>query len=745
MIYIFDDKKNRQRLYNWSSEKFGKYAKVVRPIYEFNEVREEKERQNIFVDGNTILFHESFFDADFNKHHKESLIIRQQLEEFAQSHSNFYVAFFSGSKSSRMLDRNIAYLPVSIVYQNLEYFISKSSNGITDLRYLLYGKNPSQERDLVEKISFANNALEINDLPKVKEGENILISRSNSSNRLHQIVEGAYYGMNLGNDSDEYLHDNLQICMEERKYEKIFIPLCFGSSLSDFNGLRLATHIRCTKTMNQCTPIYIYGCIGLNEMINHQYFNIFKVKNVFFIDYSVTAFKNALSDVLEFLSLDELPQEIKKLTLSVPSNYEDDHSIANEWAIYQWALTLKATDTDIEKIVKKVNSQIYFKYLQTVYSKSDAQLPTDDQLKINYTGSPKILYIDDEADKGWYEIFCNIMYDKNNLSFEHLDDELNLKTQDQIIKICIEKIKTDDIDLVILDFRLHLNDFSIKNIGEVTGLQLLKKIKKFNPGIQVIIFTASNKVWNLLELQANGADGFLLKESPELSINSSFTLDSLTSFNRQMKHCLSNTYLKVIWVLFQEIKNAFSKNPLTIKYFPKYLKAQVNGIKYQNLLLQELDAIFEILKTNNENRFSIAMIMLYKVLEYLNEIFFQKVARDKFPLFYDNSPVDYFDKNSKTWKKSTDRVDFYNRQRRVTEQVKIRSEWINSTSNKILNLADKKFRITDYNILMDLLTLSDYRNDFIHSDSSKRNSLKDLDSKDILKWSNSVALLIKSL
>jgi CheY-like chemotaxis protein len=316
---------------------------------------------------------------------------------------------------------------------------------------------------------------------------------------------------------------------------------------------------------------------------------------------------------------EELSKEIKKLKLDPPLNYADSHSIANEWAIYRWALSIKANDTYIEKVTQKVNSQIYFKYLQTVYPKSEAKLPTDDQLKINYTGTPKILYIDDEADKGWYEIFCNLLYDRNGISFEHLDDEFNSKTQDQIINICIEKIKVDDIDLVILDFRLHINDFSNKNIGEVTGLQLLKTIKEWNPGIQVIIFTASNKVWNLLELQANGSNGFLLKESPELTVNSSYTFESIISLSKQIEFCFSNIYLKEVWKVIEEIRKLFSANPLT-RYYPNDLRS-LRGIQYQNLLLLELDSMYNILNSEDENRLSYAMLIQFKILECIVEIF----------------------------------------------------------------------------------------------------------------------------
>jgi hypothetical protein len=66
-----------------------------------------------------------------------------------------------------------------------------------------------------------------------------------------------------------------------------------------------------------------------------------------------------------------------------------------------------------------------------------------------------------------------------------------------------------------------------------------------------------------------------------------------------------------------------------------------------------------------------AMIMLYKILEYLNEIFYKKVAWGKPPLFFDNTTVDFFDKNSKSWKKANDRLEFNNKENRKTELIKI--------------------------------------------------------------------------
>ncbi len=64
MIYIFDDKRYRQVGYNWTGEKFDKYEDFILNIYQYSQVQDDVERKKIFSEGNVVLFHESFFDAD---------------------------------------------------------------------------------------------------------------------------------------------------------------------------------------------------------------------------------------------------------------------------------------------------------------------------------------------------------------------------------------------------------------------------------------------------------------------------------------------------------------------------------------------------------------------------------------------------------------------------------------------------------------------------------------------------------
>ncbi len=67
---------------------------------------------------------------------------------------------------------------------------------------------------------------------------------------IQNAIIGAH-NEEIYNESDSELTEIVLNLLKENEYDNIFLPLCFGQTLSDFNGLRLATHIRCTPTKNQ--------------------------------------------------------------------------------------------------------------------------------------------------------------------------------------------------------------------------------------------------------------------------------------------------------------------------------------------------------------------------------------------------------------------------------------------------------------------------------------------------------------
>lgn len=422
------------------------------------------------------------------------------------------------------------------------------------------------------------------------------------------------------------INENLVI----EEYTNIILPACFGKVLADFLGLRFAAHIRCTPGINQHKNIFLYSFNGIKDYFSSESFNILKTEGVFLIDYDVNTIINKSLDKIEYLSKEKIINEVKKINLQIPANYEDNHSIANEWAIYRWSQAINASDDSIDKITNIQNSNLYFKYLRTIYPMSKVDIIEDSELKLNFEGNPTILYIDDEADKGWKEIFETLFYEKNeNIVFFHLDNELNDKTKKEISELTIKTIKEKNVDVVILDFRLHKDDFECKKIEEVTGYQILKKIKDHNKGIQVIIFSATNKIWNFQALQEAGADGFILKESPENSIDFNFTKQSIASLVKTIENRLNMVFLKKVYPIIENIKKHLIN--ISNDNGGNGLEEGLMKMKFKNEIFIQLDIIYDCLEKSSlkistivedeHSYLNLSFISIFKIIELINDFF----------------------------------------------------------------------------------------------------------------------------
>lgn len=590
MIYLIDDKKDRQyKDFGWSEKKFAQHTNLIKPLYTIEEIAQIGE--NLYKDKNIILYHESFLD--FTKNSKKAIEQRNKLQNIAETNKDLAIAFFSGSQGSRSLNGNIAHLPVSILYQNLEILINQHKQDSIELKCLLFGRKPEIEEELYLKLSQAQKDIE--PVPAEIKGKNLFV-RPNSS-FIQSAINGAIEEKLFNDVSDNKLSAKVNDWLFETEYDNIFLPLCFGPTLSDYNGLRLATHIRCTQTKNQFKRIFIYGFVGLENLVDHEYFNILKTKNVELVSYSKKAFEVAANKNFEPLQPEELLKEIQKLKLDPPLNYTDSHSIANEWAIHQWAKTIGCDETDeLEKVFQNVQANLYFKYLRTINPISDVDKISTKKLKINHEHRPKVLLIDDEADKGWYEIFSYILGDINGIYTDYLGIDFKKLSSDKILELSIDKVFRDNIDIVILDFRLNSLDFQNKSSEQITSVKLLKKIKEINLGVQVIAFSATNKIWNFQALQSAGADGFIFKNSSE-NINQTINnlIDHISLSSKKAY------WLKPIYKSFDTIKNNAVKLTESFK------------VNLENNLSICFDLI--IRSFENDKNLNYAFLQLFLILE----------------------------------------------------------------------------------------------------------------------------------
>jgi CheY-like chemotaxis protein len=440
----------------------------------------------------------------------------------------------------------------------------------------------------------------------------LLIYNNNVATSLATEFDGESYLFQIGKAEllnpnfsiDSKIHSILLNEIVTENYDVIFIPFSLSEdNYIEFIGLRFAFHIRLTKEFrNIQTPIVFYGAENATEVNKLSGLgSILFSKNVYTTDkVSVEQFKKQIEWFKENyseISETDLLNDFLSRNVIIPSgNYATHHSITNEWSIYRWAKALKIEDDAIKQMEYIISSNLYFKYLKAKYPISELS-DNKDKCALH---DGKVLFIDDELEKGWATIFRKIRYPKSVECFG--SDFKNLNDADEIIEESIKKVKSFNPEVVILDFRLHDDDFEITNPENVTGYKILKQIKDYNQGIQVIILSATNKIWNLLELQKIGADYFILKESPELSIDPDFSKHSIENIYAEIEKalpkakflkefiCKSNKIIELLGNFSQEFKKSVSNN-LEITF--KLLNNSFTEQKFMNYAYLQMFLIVE--------------------------------------------------------------------------------------------------------------------------------------------------------
>jgi hypothetical protein len=185
-----------------------------------------------------------------------------------------------------------------------------------------------------------------------------LIELGNFPGYQLKIIDDIVY-----HELDEWMNDIVKSI--ENSCVNIFIPLCFGSILSDYLGLRLAVHFRTSMTKNILSNIYLYGTESIETVLSNEYSLIFKTKGVFLIDYNLSVLQKYAETKDVILDKSELINELDKLQLKVPGNLYDNHSVANIWGMYRLLELEGINPTLIKSLsIKKNNlNNIYLKWL----------------------------------------------------------------------------------------------------------------------------------------------------------------------------------------------------------------------------------------------------------------------------------------------------------------------------------------------------------------------------------------------
>lgn len=555
MIYLIDDKTSRRTDYGWSDTKIEEYSDILTSISDF-------ENFSVCMDvihhaGSVIIYHESFIDVVGDAYKKG---VSQWLKNI-EKNQGVVIAYFSGSKSQRSIntDGNICYLPPHILYSNLECFLQHYRIGEADFKYLLFGQYPELEDDLckaIKKVNEANMDLD------TRVTDKKLFFFLASEDALCPPFENA-----IVEDSFDFSCDDSSLCntvaksMGRDKYDGVFVPLCFGETFSDFLGLRLAMLIRLLDTPNKCTPIVIYGEATYSDLLHDDCFDILKMPGVYYVGYGYKKIMEITSSLRD-ISDNEYSNGIGNLRLKIPTNVGDNHGVSNQWAIYRWAEMFNWSEHP-EILAPSFLNSLYFKYLHARYGGHDKfKNKHKNSSVIPGIAGKKIVYVDDEYNKGWKNILSAIFEHSRAefVCYEGFGNELTCEQQIERINAFVD---ANEADCYIIDLRLHEDDF--KQTKDLSGHKVAEHIKKVNEGNQIVIFSASNKIWNLKEqLNRIKALGYVLKESPDLNLNRESSLSIYNEFARLIQKACKLSYLKKLYTAQQELNPEVAKRLDTI-------------------------------------------------------------------------------------------------------------------------------------------------------------------------------------
>lgn len=402
---------------------------------------------------------------------------------------------------------------------------------------------------------------------------------------------------------DKMIHETIGDCLIGDTYDLIVLPYAFSDSdYLELAGLRIAAHIRLTPEWNhQMIPIMFIGVMG-PEVIGR----LSPLANILFTSctyhtqgYNSEKVRSEVERIgIKRLSDDQFNGFLSRMNIQAPANYDTHHSVVNELALLRWSQYL-GCEGQLKKVVDKLTTGLYFKWYNA--KKTIESVTPGNLAKFKENG--RVLLIDDESGKGWHTFYEHFFSLSSGIEFESLSTDYN-QEQKQIIEDAIKKVEGFDPEVVLLDLRLCGIDFrSDKKTEQLTGYILLERIKALNRGIQVIVTTASNKVWNSQILLDAGATTYIVK-SGELPL-----AKSIDNLEKIISSTLSQAaFLKPVSNKFDELIKLINVN---IPFEEPFKKAA----------RRNLDVSFYLLRDSfNDSEFrNYAYLQLFLIIEeYLN-------------------------------------------------------------------------------------------------------------------------------
>ncbi len=360
------------------------------------------------------------------------------------------------------------------------------------------------------------------------------------------------------NDYDVFVCRELGRIFSTSSFDLIILPYSFSEyNPIEYTGLNVAAHIRLTPDWKHTNKPILF--VGPEE--TKQVAKLSEMGSLLFSPGIYSTRTNSLSNLvggIKTLSVEDITDSefndfLNRILIPRPANYATHHSIANEWAVMRWANDVINWGEQEMPIVgsKSFTSMLYFKYLiaktgtAEQFSKSWKRR-NGAEPKIRGIAGKVIAYIDDEYDKGWGMLLSKI-FKNSGAEFRVYDRFKEYKDREELIASINKFVDNIDADCFLLDLRLHDDDFEKGQRLNLSGHEVAKYIRAINAGNQIVVFTASNKIWNLKEeIFKIGTSGYTMKESPDLNLKRQESLGLFQEFTRAISQACGMSYLKEI-------------------------------------------------------------------------------------------------------------------------------------------------------------------------------------------------------
>lgn len=426
-------------------------------------------------------------------------------------------------------------------------------------------------------------------------------------NQIVSVPVNAYEGEHLWHNWTKDLFDGNII-------EKIVIPVSLPCESPNTQGFFIALHIRLNYELTlkqRLTPIvfisdYAFENIFKLNPSNNEYNTsyILPTQGVLLSNFDSKNIITSINNVTVVKDGEYKLQVLDKLNVLQKAE-NGKHSIANAWGCYKLAVVTGMRDRVFKDgtIADKLKT-LYSKFLIS-YNESYNVSHHIDLDPIKCAGK-KILYIDDKADEGWALVMKNIFRFSGDgfvsvNSAKYKNSETKLFTDfEGFVNECKSYIG-EYWDLIIIDLRLNpeKEDIDSGNIlpSELTGYQLLNDFLEVNEGYQIIVSTASNKIWNINAALERGVSSYYIKESPEYNYTITETKDQYKNFKSEVKIAFHKNHLFDIyksWKIVSELK--LLSNSKLIKESDLMLKIAWESLKQDHLDFGYL-TLFQIIES----------------------------------------------------------------------------------------------------------------------------------------------------